>query len=62
MLTAQYYAQEFAPHWHEGFSIPVIQTGAHSYRYRGAKCIAGVGVGLALTRLRPRMSAHRSVA
>jgi len=43
LLTAQYYAQEFAPHWHDGFSIPVIQTGAQSYRYRGAKCIAGVG-------------------
>lgn len=43
LLTAQYYAQEFAPHWHEGFSIPVIQTGAQSYRYRGAKCLAGVG-------------------
>lgn len=43
LLTAQYYAQEFAPHWHEGFSIPVIQTGAQSYRYRGSLCIAGVG-------------------
>lgn len=43
LLTAQYYAQEFAPHWHEGFSIPVIQTGAQSYRYRGTRCIAGVG-------------------
>lgn len=43
LLTAQYYAQEFAPHWHEGFSIPVIQTGAQSYRYRGSQCIAGVG-------------------
>ncbi|WP_394788621.1 AraC family transcriptional regulator [Rhodoferax sp.] len=43
LLTAQYYAQEFAPHWHESFAIPVIQTGAQSYRYRGALCIAGVG-------------------
>lgn len=43
LLTAQYYAQEFAPHWHDGFAIPVIQTGAQSYRYRGANCIAGVG-------------------
>jgi AraC-like DNA-binding protein len=43
LLTAQYYAQEFSPHWHDGFAIPVIQTGAQSYRYRGAKCIAGVG-------------------
>lgn len=43
LLTAQYYAQEFAPHWHDGFAIPVIQTGAQTYRYRGAQCIAGVG-------------------
>ncbi|WP_114972833.1 AraC family transcriptional regulator [Rhodoferax ferrireducens] len=43
LLTAEYYAQEFAPHWHEGFSIPVIHTGAQSYRYRGALCIAGTG-------------------
>lgn len=43
LLTAEYYAQKFAPHWHEGFSIPVIQTGAQSYRYRGALCVAGVG-------------------
>ncbi|MES2951344.1 MAG: AraC family transcriptional regulator [Pseudomonadota bacterium] len=43
LLTAQYYAQEFAPHWHDGFSIPVIQTGAQSYRYRGALCIAAAG-------------------
>jgi AraC-like DNA-binding protein len=43
LLTAEYYAQEFAPHWHETFSIPVIQAGAQSYLYRGATRIAGVG-------------------
>ncbi|MDP3650794.1 MAG: AraC family transcriptional regulator [Rhodoferax sp.] len=43
LLTAEYYAQEFAPHWHEGFSIPVIQRGAQTYRYRGTLCLAGVG-------------------
>lgn len=43
LLTAQYYTQEFSPHWHDSFSIPVIQTGAQSYRYRGATCVAGVG-------------------
>lgn len=43
LLTAQYYAQEFAPHWHEGFSIPVIQSGAQHYHYRGTRCTAGVG-------------------
>jgi AraC-like DNA-binding protein len=43
LLTAQFYAQEFAPHWHEGFAIPVIQAGAQTYRYRGALCVAGEG-------------------
>ncbi|MFZ6654700.1 AraC family transcriptional regulator [Undibacterium sp. TJN19] len=43
MLTAEYFAQEFAPHWHESFSIPVIQSGAQTYRYRGARCLAAVG-------------------
>ena len=43
LLTAEYYAQEFAPHWHESFSIPVIQAGAQSYQYRGSKRVAGVG-------------------
>ncbi len=43
LLTAEYFAQEFAPHWHEGFSIPVIQSGAQTYRYRGARCLAAVG-------------------
>ncbi|HYD79060.1 MAG TPA: AraC family transcriptional regulator [Paucimonas sp.] len=43
LLTAEYYAQAFAPHWHETFSIPVIQAGAQSYLYRGTTRIAGVG-------------------
>ncbi|MDC8756432.1 AraC family transcriptional regulator [Janthinobacterium fluminis] len=43
LLTAEYFAQEFAPHWHEGYAIPVIQAGAQSYRYRGARCVAGAG-------------------
>jgi AraC-like DNA-binding protein len=43
LLTAEYYAQEFSPHWHETFSIPVIQAGAQSYLYRGSTRIAGVG-------------------
>jgi hypothetical protein len=25
LLTAEYYAQEFSPHWHETFSIPVTR-------------------------------------
>lgn len=43
LLTAEYYAQEFAPHWHESFSIPVIQAGAQSYHYRGALHVAAAG-------------------
>ncbi len=43
LLTAEYFAQEFAPHWHESFSIPVIQSGAQTYRYRGSRCLAAVG-------------------
>ncbi|WP_317205285.1 AraC family transcriptional regulator [Janthinobacterium sp.] len=43
LLTAEYFAQEFAPHWHEGFAIPVIQSGAQSYHYRGARCVAASG-------------------
>ena len=43
LLTAQYYAQEFSPHWHDGFGVPVIETGAQTYRYRGARRVAGVG-------------------
>ena len=43
LLTAEYFTQEFAPHWHEGFAIPIIQAGAQSYRYRGSRCVAGAG-------------------
>jgi AraC-like DNA-binding protein len=43
LLTAEYYGQEFAPHWHEAFAIPVIQAGAQSYRYRGGRRIASAG-------------------
>lgn len=40
LLTAEYYDHEFAPHWHDGFSIPIIQAGAQSYQYRGTRCVA----------------------
>lgn len=40
LLTAEYYDHEFAPHWHDGFSIPVIQAGAQTYQYRGRRCLA----------------------
>lgn len=40
LLTAEFFDQEFAPHWHDGFSIPVIQAGAQTYQYRGTRCLA----------------------
>ena len=43
LLNARYYEQEFAPHWHDGYSIPVILSGAQTYRYRGSVRLAGVG-------------------
>ena len=43
LLNAQYYEQEFAPHWHDGYSIPVITSGAQTYRYRGGLRLASVG-------------------
>ena len=43
LLTAEYYEQEFAPHWHDGYSIPVIHDGAQTYRYRGGLRLAGAG-------------------
>jgi AraC-like DNA-binding protein len=43
LLTAEYYEQEFAPHWHESYSIPVIVDGAQTYRYRGALRLAAAG-------------------
>lgn len=43
LLTAQDFTHEFAPHWHEGFVIPVIQSGALGYHYRGARCVAASG-------------------
>jgi AraC-like DNA-binding protein len=41
LLTADFYAHVFAPHWHDTFSIPVIQSGAQTYRYRRTLCVAG---------------------
>lgn len=43
LLTAEYFEQEFAPHWHDSYSIPVIHNGAQTYRYRGALRLAGAG-------------------
>jgi len=43
LLTARFFAQRFAPHWHDTYNIPIIVAGAQRYRYRGAAHIAGGG-------------------
>jgi AraC-like DNA-binding protein len=42
-LTAQYYAHVFSPHWHDEFTIPVIEHGAERYRYLGSDRVAPAG-------------------
>ena len=43
LLTAEYHDHEFAPHWHDAYTIPVIVAGAEGYRYRGADYVAEAG-------------------
>jgi AraC-like DNA-binding protein len=43
MLTAEYYDHEFTPHWHDTYTIPVIEEGAECYDYRGSKYVAEAG-------------------
>lgn len=43
LLTAEYHEHEFAPHWHEAYTIPVIEDGAECFRYQGAHHIAEAG-------------------
>lgn len=43
LLSAQYFRHEFAPHWHEEFSIPIVEVGAQGYRYRGKYLIGRPG-------------------
>jgi hypothetical protein len=28
MLTAEYYDHAFTPHWHDAYTVPVIEAGA----------------------------------
>jgi hypothetical protein len=37
LLRATYITHSFAPHVHEGYAIGVIDQGAETFRYRGAK-------------------------
>jgi AraC-like DNA-binding protein len=43
LLTAEYHDHEFAPHWHDAYTIPVIVAGAEGYRYRGSDYVAEAG-------------------
>jgi len=43
LLTAHYYAHEFAPHVHEGYAIALIEQGAERFRCRGGEHIATPG-------------------
>jgi AraC-like DNA-binding protein len=43
LLTAAFHRHRFAPHWHEGFVIPIIEAGAQGYRYRGGQHVAPAG-------------------
>jgi AraC-like DNA-binding protein len=43
MVTAEYYDHEFTPHWHDAYTVPVIEAGAECYDYRGAHHVAEAG-------------------
>jgi AraC-like DNA-binding protein len=43
MVTAAYLDHEFAPHWHDAYTIPVIEAGAERYDYRGSRHVAETG-------------------
>ncbi|MBV8261882.1 MAG: AraC family transcriptional regulator, partial [Paraburkholderia sp.] len=43
LVTAEYNEHAFAPHWHEAYTIPVIEGGAECYRYRGSQHVAVAG-------------------
>ena len=43
LVTAEYNEHAFAPHWHEAYTIPVIEGGAECYRYRGSQHVAAAG-------------------
>lgn len=43
MLTAEYYDHEFAQHWHDAYTVPVIEEGAECYDYRGSHYVAEAG-------------------
>jgi AraC-like DNA-binding protein len=43
MLTAEYHDHSFTPHWHDAYTVPVIEAGAECYDYRGSHYVAEAG-------------------
>jgi AraC-like DNA-binding protein len=43
LLTAEYHDHTFTPHWHDAYTIPVIEAGAETYQYQGARHVAEAG-------------------
>ncbi|QYD70017.1 AraC family transcriptional regulator [Paraburkholderia edwinii] len=43
LLTAEYHDHTFTPHWHDAYTIPVIEAGAEMYQYRGSRYVAEAG-------------------
>ncbi|AJY42517.1 AraC family transcriptional regulator [Burkholderia humptydooensis] len=42
-VTATYRDHAFAPHWHDAYTIPVIEAGAERYTCRGSAYVADAG-------------------
>ncbi|KND55873.1 L-rhamnose operon transcriptional activator RhaR [Candidatus Paraburkholderia kirkii] len=43
MVTAEYHDHAFTPHWHDAYTVPVIEAGAECFDYRGAHHVAEAG-------------------
>ncbi|KND61759.1 Transcriptional regulator, AraC family [Candidatus Burkholderia verschuerenii] len=43
MVMAEYYDHEFTPHWHDAYTVQVIEAGAECYDYRGGHHVAEAG-------------------
>ncbi|KAF1030104.1 MAG: HTH-type transcriptional regulator NimR [Pseudomonas sp.] len=43
LLTATYRQHHFAAHWHDTYTVSVIEAGAERYDYRGARYVADAG-------------------
>ncbi|MBN3855514.1 MULTISPECIES: helix-turn-helix domain-containing protein [unclassified Paraburkholderia] len=43
LLTAEYHDHEFTSHWHDTYTVPVIEEGAEWFRYSGTRHVAEAG-------------------